>query len=273
MFGLGLFPGVTASAAVSALGDETVSRGPSGMSVAIRVGLGGLELPTLRALLDPTSLLVLGALLTVPVVAISWALARQIPRRAVDLQWGCGGVRDSPRMQYTATSFAEPLVRVFGDTLRPTQQLHVERAKKSRFVVVGASYRQRVGDVIEDQGIDLPPSGSDEWATPRGASERQHPPLSRVFLRRARRPARGGGPMTEVSALTILGGPAAVILQCVVVALAAPVLIGVMRQVRYRMEGRVGPGIWQPTRDLLKLAREEPLVAPGCASKVSCRSP
>ena len=151
VFGLGLFPGVTASAAVSALGDETVSRGPSGMSVAIPVGLGGLELPTLRALLDPTSLLVLGALLTVPVVAISWALARTIPRRAVDLQWGCGGVRDSPRMQSPATSFAEPLVRVFGDTLRPTQQLHVERAKESRFVVVGASYRQRVGDVIEDR--------------------------------------------------------------------------------------------------------------------------
>ncbi|HOF63817.1 MAG TPA: NADH-quinone oxidoreductase subunit H, partial [Dermatophilaceae bacterium] len=69
--------------------------------------------------------------------------------------------------------------------------------------------------------------------------------------------------MTDVTALTILGGLAAVILQCVVVALAAPVLIGVMRQVRYRMEGRVGPGVWQPTRDLLKLARKEPLVAPG----------
>lgn len=151
VFGLGLFPGVSASAAVAALGDGTVPRGPSGLSVVLPVGLGGLQLPTLGALLDPTSLLVLGALLTVPVVAISWALARKIPRRAVDLQWGCGGVRVSPRMQYTATSFAEPLVRVFGDTLRPTQQLHVERAKESRFVVVGASYRQRVGDVIEDR--------------------------------------------------------------------------------------------------------------------------
>ena len=134
-----------------ALTSGVSSRGVVGAVVAQPVGLGGIELPTLGALLDPTSLLILGLILTVPIVAISWRLARGIPRRAVDLQWGCGGVRVSPRMQYTATSFAEPLVRVFGDTLRPTQQLEVERAKESRFVVVGATYKQRVGDVIEDR--------------------------------------------------------------------------------------------------------------------------
>ena len=58
-------------------------------------------------------------------------------------------------------------------------------------------------------------------------------------------------------------GLLAVVLQCCVLAAVSPILIGVMRQVRYRMEGRIGPGIWQPTRDLLKLARKEPLVAPG----------
>lgn len=148
---LGLLPGLTSSGALAALTSGVSSRGAVGAVVAQPVGLGGIELPTLGALLDPTSLLILGLILTVPIVAISWRLARGIPRRAVDLQWGCGGVRVSPRMQYTATSFAEPLVRVFGDTLRPTQQLEVERAKESRFVVVGATYKQRVGDVIEDR--------------------------------------------------------------------------------------------------------------------------
>lgn len=41
----------------------------------------------------------------------------------------------------------------------------------------------------------------------------------------------------------------------------APVVVGVMRQVRARLEGRVGAGIWQPWRDLRKQFRKEPLSA------------
>ena len=43
---------------------------------------------------------------------------RKVPRRRVELAWGCGGVRANARMQYTATSYAEPLTRVFDDALR-----------------------------------------------------------------------------------------------------------------------------------------------------------
>lgn len=49
--------------------------------------------------------------------------------------------------------------------------------------------------------------------------------------------------------------------QIVTMMLVAPVLTGVMRQTRARMEGRVGAGIWQPWRDLRKLFRKEPLSA------------
>ena len=42
-----------------------------------------------------------------------------------------------------------------------------------------------------------------------------------------------------------------------------PVLIGVMRTVRARLEGRSGGGIGQPWRDVLKLLAKEPLRAPG----------
>ena len=42
-----------------------------------------------------------------------------------------------------------------------------------------------------------------------------------------------------------------------------PVLIGVMRTTRARLEGRVGGGIGQPWRDLRKLLAKEPLRAPG----------
>lgn len=43
----------------------------------------------------------------------------------------------------------------------------------------------------------------------------------------------------------------------------APLLTGVMRQVRARLEGRVGAGVAQPWRDLRKLLRKEPLRAGG----------
>ena len=42
-----------------------------------------------------------------------------------------------------------------------------------------------------------------------------------------------------------------------------PLLIGVMRTVRARLEGRSGGGIGQPWRDVLKLLAKEPLRAPG----------
>ncbi|HUW78442.1 MAG TPA: NADH-quinone oxidoreductase subunit H [Candidatus Nanopelagicaceae bacterium] len=52
-------------------------------------------------------------------------------------------------------------------------------------------------------------------------------------------------------------------LQMVVMVILTPLLIGIMRQVRNRLEGRVGPGILQPWRDLRKLFAKEPLRAPG----------
>lgn len=48
-------------------------------------------------------------------------------------------------------------------------------------------------------------------------------------------------------------------LQVFLVVLGAPVLIGMMRQVRARLEGRAGAGILQPWRDLRKLVRKQPI--------------
>jgi formate hydrogenlyase subunit 4 len=62
-----------------------------------------------------------------------------------------------------------------------------------------------------------------------------------------------------VSALGVVGA----LVQPVVVVAGSPVLLGVMRQVRARMEGRVGAGIGQPWRDLHKLMRKEPITPRG----------
>lgn len=52
-------------------------------------------------------------------------------------------------------------------------------------------------------------------------------------------------------------------LQAAVAVGLTPVLIGVMRQVRAKLEGRVGAGVGQPWRDLRKLLAKEPLRAVG----------
>lgn len=58
-------------------------------------------------------------------------------------------------------------------------------------------------------------------------------------------------------------GLAVAAVQVAVVAGGAPLLVGVMRQLRARLEGRAGPGIAQPWRDLRKLLRKEPVTPRG----------
>lgn len=56
---------------------------------------------------------------------------------------------------------------------------------------------------------------------------------------------------------------AGVVWQLLVVVAGAPLLLGLMRQVRARLEGRAGAGIVQPWRDLRKLLRKEPIAPEG----------
>lgn len=60
-----------------------------------------------------------------------------------------------------------------------------------------------------------------------------------------------------------LGAAVVTASQAAVLVLLSPLLIGLMRQVRARLEGRAGAGILQPWRDLRKLLAKEPLTADG----------
>ncbi|WP_026413280.1 respiratory chain complex I subunit 1 family protein [Actinomadura oligospora] len=62
-----------------------------------------------------------------------------------------------------------------------------------------------------------------------------------------------------MTAAGIVGATAQVLL----VGAGSPLLVGLMRQVRARMEGRAGPGVWQPWRDLRKLLRKEAIAPDG----------
>jgi formate hydrogenlyase subunit 4 len=62
-----------------------------------------------------------------------------------------------------------------------------------------------------------------------------------------------------MTALGVAGG----VLQAVVIVGGAPLLLGLMRQVRARLEGRAGAGIGQPWRDLRKQLRKETITPRG----------
>ncbi|GAA0532503.1 formate hydrogenlyase HycD [Saccharopolyspora subtropica] len=59
--------------------------------------------------------------------------------------------------------------------------------------------------------------------------------------------------------LAVVGG----VVQAVLVVGGAPLLVGAMRQVRAKLEGRQGAGVLQPWRDLRKLLRKEPVTPRG----------
>jgi formate hydrogenlyase subunit 3/multisubunit Na+/H+ antiporter MnhD subunit len=141
---LGVAPGPVAAALAGAVG-------ASGIEV---VGLLGVSLPGLDALLDPVALTLMAGVVLVPVLVVHARSARRAPRRDVDLAWGCGGIRVSPRMQYTATSYAEPLVRVFDDALQPRRDVQVSHADESRYLVSRVRFRQRVTDLVSDRLYD-----------------------------------------------------------------------------------------------------------------------
>ncbi|KWW98618.1 Hydrogenase-4 component B / Formate hydrogenlyase subunit 3 [Carbonactinospora thermoautotrophica] len=84
--------------------------------------------------------------ITVTLAVLARAVGR--PRRVAP-PWGCGAGPLTPRMEYTATSFAEPLQRVFDDVLAPEQDVEVTHYVESAYLVRRVEYRRRVGDRIE----------------------------------------------------------------------------------------------------------------------------
>jgi hydrogenase-4 component B len=138
---LGLFAGPVANVLAETVGATTVQR----------TGLFGLRLVGLGAQINPMALALLTIVLLAPVLLAVALAARGRTRRQTDLVWGSGGVRMSPRMQYTATSYAEPLVRVFDDALQPVRDVEVTPLQESRYLVERVQFRQSVTDVVEQR--------------------------------------------------------------------------------------------------------------------------
>jgi formate hydrogenlyase subunit 3/multisubunit Na+/H+ antiporter MnhD subunit len=113
-----------------------------------------LHLLGLRGVLSP-SLLAAGLAVAALVVIVirRLALRRKNAWPAVNsVEAWCSGRRvQTARMQYTATSFAEPLQRVFNDVIRPSRDLDVNHLVESRYYIEHIAYRTSNEDVIERQ--------------------------------------------------------------------------------------------------------------------------
>jgi len=140
--GLALLPTLVLPTIGAVAGATVGSTDPleiDGMTIRL-VGVAGSLSPLML-----TVALVIGLAATLAGVRV---LATRRAARAARL-WDCGAGPLSARMEYTATSFAEPLQRVFDDVLQAEQDVEVTHAEESSYLVQTIEYRRRVPDRIE----------------------------------------------------------------------------------------------------------------------------
>jgi formate hydrogenlyase subunit 3/multisubunit Na+/H+ antiporter MnhD subunit len=142
---IGLVPGL-----VVPLVEHAVNVGLSRKSRSPVLRGVGLELSHFRGAIEPALLLIGFTAIVILLLSLNRALANSKARRVE--AWGCGRDVQTPRMQYTATSFAEPLQRVFADVLRPQTDVEVTHVAESLYYEQSLRYRNRVGDALEKHG-------------------------------------------------------------------------------------------------------------------------
>ncbi len=115
-------------------------------------GLGAVvRLPGLQGSLAPAVIAVGLTVAALTAAALArWRRGRRPAPAALPL-WACGADGLTARMQYTATSFAEPLQRVFNDVLRPVTDIEITPAAESRYLADRITYRSRIADAIEER--------------------------------------------------------------------------------------------------------------------------
>lgn len=126
----------------------------SGMSQIIGVGAGltaaapaiassGVWLVAPGGIAQVSPLLIAFLLLAVVVIAFAAIRARDFELRYADT-WGCGRIRQTSRMEYTSSAFAEPLRRIFSELYRPTEDLSISAHPESRYFVRSITYTSHV---------------------------------------------------------------------------------------------------------------------------------
>jgi hypothetical protein len=144
--GLGVVPGLVLAPlqrSVQAL--HGLANGPGVEVIGVGIETAGSAGRLAPGVIAVTLAAALAVLLTV-----GWLVRVRRHRRPVEA-WGCGRTVRTARMEYTATSFAEPLQRVFDDVLRPELDLDVSHTSESRYYLEAVRYRMGISDAFESR--------------------------------------------------------------------------------------------------------------------------
>ena len=97
-----------------------------------------------------STLVMLGLLILFALIPFLMRLLRVNRNLRVSDSWGCGRVGQTPRMEYTATSFAEPLRRVFSELYRPTKDVTIDFHPDSKYFVQSIEYKSEIRPWFEE---------------------------------------------------------------------------------------------------------------------------
>ncbi|GAA4295898.1 oxidoreductase [Mycobacterium paraffinicum] len=115
-------------------------------------GLGAMvRLPGVQGSIAPGAIAAGVVVATLTAAALARWRRRRRPVPATLPLWACGADDLTARMQYTATSFAEPLQRIFDDVLRPDTDIEITHSVESRYLADKIIYRTRIADAIEER--------------------------------------------------------------------------------------------------------------------------
>jgi formate hydrogenlyase subunit 3/multisubunit Na+/H+ antiporter MnhD subunit len=152
----GVAPFLVIPAVLAASRTATGITVPDPLSRGWHLGLTGVH-----GALAP-GLLAAGLVLAIGLAAGARRIAQAAAVRRTEA-WGCGQELQTARMEYTATSFAEPLIRVFDDVLRPAQDLDVSHTAESRYYVESATFHTSLDDGFERRLYQPVASGLRWW--------------------------------------------------------------------------------------------------------------
>jgi formate hydrogenlyase subunit 3/multisubunit Na+/H+ antiporter MnhD subunit len=139
---LAVVPAVTAPALTQVINSLQISQTP------MSEGLLDLRLSGISSHIAPLWIAV-GIIAATTAVAVLARVQGKARRRAI--AWDCGDGPLTARMEYTATSYAEPLQRVFDNILEPVADVDVTHSVESQYMVASIQYRQQIPDRIENR--------------------------------------------------------------------------------------------------------------------------
>ncbi len=107
-----------------------------------------LQTPESFGQISPT-LVAGGLLLILALIPIGLWVFRVNRKLRLGETWGCGRTGQTPRMEYTATAFAEPLRRVFAELYRPTEELSIDFNPDSKYFVESIEYKSEITPLFD----------------------------------------------------------------------------------------------------------------------------